>query len=87
MSTVDDFQSPLNAVEAGFKRAMTTILDANITTAVAAMLLFFLGSGPVKGFGATLAIGIVTSMFTAIMLTRMLSYLWLRRARPQTLPI
>ncbi|MBC6439856.1 MAG: protein translocase subunit SecD [Rhodospirillales bacterium] len=80
-------RTPLNAVEAGFRRAMTTILDANITTAVAATLLFFLGSGPVKGFGATLAIGIVTSMFTAIMLTRMLSYLWLRRARPQTLPI
>jgi len=80
-------RTPINAVEAGFKRAMTTILDANITTAVAAFLLFFLGSGPVKGFGATLAIGIVTSMFTAIMLTRMLCTLWLRRARPQTLPI
>ncbi len=80
-------RTPLNAVEAGFKRAMTTILDANITTAAAATLLFFLGSGPVKGFGATLAIGIVTSMFTAIMLTRMLAYLWLRRARPRALPI
>ncbi|MBT7613625.1 MAG: protein translocase subunit SecD, partial [Rhodospirillaceae bacterium] len=80
-------RTPYNAVEAGFKRAMTTILDANITTAIAALLLFFLGSGPVKGFGVTLAIGIITSMFTAIMLTRMLSYLWLRHARPQTLPI
>ena len=80
-------RTPFNAVETGFRRAMTTILDANITTAVAAFLLFFLGSGPVRGFGATLAIGIVTSMFTAIMLTRMLVYLWLRRARPQALPL
>ena len=80
-------RTPFNAVETGFRRAMTTILDANITTAVAAFLLFFLGSGPVRGFGATLAIGIITSMFTAIMLTRMLVYLWLRRARPQALPL
>ena len=80
-------RTPFNAVESGFKRAMTTILDANITTAVAAFLLFFLGSGPVKGFGATLAIGIVTSMFTAIMLTRMICVLWLRRSRPAQLPI
>ncbi len=76
-----------NAVETGFKRAMTTILDANITTAVAAFLLFFLGSGPVKGFGATLAIGILTSMFTAIMLTRLLANLWLAKTRPTKLPI
>ena len=80
-------RTPFNAVESGFKRAMTTILDANITTALAAFLLFFLGSGPVKGFGATLAIGIVTSMFTAIMLTRMICVLWLRRSRPAQLPI
>ena len=77
----------LNAVETGFKRAMTTILDANITTAVAAFLLFFLGSGPVKGFGVTLAIGILTSMFTAMMLTRLLTHLWLARSRPKSVAI
>ena len=77
----------LNAVESGFKRAMTTILDANITTAVAAFLLFFLGSGPVRGFGATLAIGILTSMFTAMLLTRLLTHLWLARFRPKSLGI
>ncbi len=77
----------LNAVETGFKRSMTTILDANITTAVAAFLLFFLGSGPVKGFGATLALGILTSMFTAMMLTRLLTHLWLARARPKAMVI
>ena len=77
----------LNAVETGFNRSMTTILDANITTAVAAFLLFFLGSGPVKGFGATLALGILTSMFTAMMLTRMLTHLWLARARPKAMVI
>ncbi len=77
----------LNAVETGFRRAMTTILDANITTAVAAFLLFFLGSGPVRGFGATLAIGILTSMFTAMLLTRLLTHLWLARFRPKALGI
>jgi len=80
-------RTPYNAVEVGFTRAMTTIFDANFTTAVAALLLFFLGSGPVRGFGATLAIGIITSMFTAIMLTRMLAVLWLKRSRPTALPI
>ncbi len=84
---VGNGRTPFNAVEVGFSRAMTTIFDANFTTAVAAILLFFLGSGPVRGFGATLAIGILTSMFTAIMLTRMLTVLWLRRKRPSALPI
>jgi len=80
-------RTPFNAVDAGFKRAMTTIIDSNLTTILAAGLLFGLGSGPVKGFGVTLAIGIVTSMFTAIMVTRLLTVLWLRRTRPQTLPL
>jgi preprotein translocase subunit SecD len=80
-------RTPFNAVDAGFKRAMTTIIDSNLTTVLAAGLLFGLGSGPVKGFGVTLAIGIVTSMFTAIMVTRLMAVLWLRRRRPQTLPL
>jgi preprotein translocase subunit SecD len=80
-------KTPFAAVDAGYKRALTTIIDANVTTLIAAVLLLQFGSGPVKGFAWTLAIGIVTSMFTAVTLTRLLVALWLRRARPTQLPI
>jgi preprotein translocase subunit SecD len=80
-------RSPMNAVDAGYKRALTTIIDANLTTLIAASLLFMFGSGPVKGFAVTLMIGIVTSMFTAIMVTRLIVATWLRRRRPAELPI
>ena len=61
---------PQSAINAGFDRAFTTILDANITTLIVALILFGIGSGPVKGFAVTLSIGILTSMFTAIVVTR-----------------
>ncbi|MBT3700349.1 MAG: protein translocase subunit SecD [Alphaproteobacteria bacterium] len=80
-------KTPFAAVDAGYKRALTTIIDANVTTLIAAVLLLQFGSGPVKGFAWTLAIGVVTSMFTAVTLTRLLVALWLRRARPTQLPI
>jgi preprotein translocase subunit SecD len=80
-------RSPMSAIESGYSRAMITIIDANITTLIAALMLFEFGSGPVKGFAVTLAIGIVTSMFTAIMVTRLFVVTWLRRRRPTTLPI
>jgi preprotein translocase subunit SecD len=80
-------RSPFNAVDAGYRRALTTIIDSNLTTLIAAVLLFAFGSGPIRGFGVTLTIGIVTSMFTAIMVTRFMIVLWLRSRRPQTLPI
>jgi preprotein translocase subunit SecD len=80
-------RGPVTAIDAGYRRAMTTIMDSNLTTLFAAILLYAFGSGPVKGFAVTLAIGLVTSMFTAIMLTRWLVVLWLRRLRPQALPI
>ncbi|MBO0334650.1 protein translocase subunit SecD [Sneathiella sp. CAU 1612] len=80
-------KSPLNAVEAGFARAFTTIIDANVTTGIAATILFVMGSGPVKGFAVTLLIGIISSMFTAIMLSRMLISFWMQRKRPKTLEI
>ena len=80
-------KSTLNAVEAGYRRALGTILDANITTLIAALVLFQVGSGPVRGFAVTLAIGIITSVFTAFILTRMLMVLWLRKVRPKTLRI
>ncbi len=80
-------KTPFAAVDAGYKRALTTIIDANVTTLIAAILLFEFGSGPVKGFAVTLAIGIVTSLFTAVTLTRLLIATWLRRKRPTELPL
>ena len=80
-------RTPIAAVDAGYSRALTTIWDANITTLIAAILLFAFGSGPVRGFAVTLAVGIVTSMFTAIMVTRLFVVTWLRRRRPSALPI
>ena len=58
------------AIHSGFNRAFTTILDANITTLLVAVILFAVGTGPVKGFAVTLSLGILTSMFTAIVVTR-----------------
>ncbi len=80
-------RTPISAVDAGYGRALTTIIDANVTTLIAAVLLYAFGSGPVRGFAVTLAIGIATSMFTAIMVTRLMVVLWLRQKRPQALPI
>ena len=80
-------RTPISAIDTGYRRAMTTIIDSNLTTLIAALLLFEFGTGPIKGFAVTLSIGIVTSMFTAIMVTRLMVVTWLRRRRPQTLPI
>jgi protein-export membrane protein SecD len=80
-------KTPFAAVEAGYRRAMTTIIDSNVTTFIAALLLFIFGSGPVKGFAVTLSFGIASSMFTAIMLTRLLTMTWLRQRRPSVLPL
>ncbi len=80
-------RSPISAVDAGYNRAMSAILDANVTSLVAALLMFFLGSGPIKGFAATLTIGTATSMFTAIMITRLFVVIWLRRTRPKAIPL
>jgi len=77
----------VSAMDAGFSRAMETILDANITTLAAALIMFFLGAGPVKGFAWTLTIGVFTSVFTAVMITQVLLAWWYRAARPKTLPI
>ena len=80
-------KTPFAAIEAGYKKAFTTIVDANVTTLIAALLLLIFGSGPVKGFGVTLAIGIATSMFTAILLTRMVITFWMHWRRPSALPL
>ena len=79
-------RSLVQAIDSGFRNASTTILDANITTLIAAAILFYLGSGPVRGFAVTLAIGILTSVFTAFTFTRLMVALWLRLRRPKELP-
>ncbi|MDA1100978.1 MAG: protein translocase subunit SecD [Proteobacteria bacterium] len=80
-------KTPFAAMEAGYQRALGTILDANITTFIAAVILFVMGSGPIKGFSVTLGIGILTSVFTAVTVTRLMLVIWLRRSRPAALPI
>jgi preprotein translocase subunit SecD len=80
-------RSVINAVDAGFQRAMATVVDSNLTTLIGGLLLFLLGTGPVKGFAVTLSIGIITSMFSAVMLTRLMVVQWLRARRPRALPI
>ncbi len=80
-------RSPISAIDAGYSRALTTIIDSNLTTLIAATLLFAMGSGPIKGFAITLGIGILSSMFTAIMVTRLMVVTWLRRTRPTAIPI
>ena len=80
-------RTPISAIDAGYGRALTTIIDANVTTLIAAILLYIFGSGPIRGFAVTLAIGIITSMFTSIMLTRLFVVSWLRRKRPNELRI
>ncbi len=79
-------RSLVQSLDSGFARALATIVDANFTTFIAAVILFYLGSGPVRGFAVTLAIGIVTTVFTAFTLTRWLIAIWLRRMRPKELP-
>jgi preprotein translocase subunit SecD len=80
-------RTPISAIDSGYSRAMTTIIDSNLTTAIAGVLLYMLGSGTVKGFAVTLTIGLATSMFTAIMVTRLMVVWWLRKKRPQALVV
>ena len=74
-------------METGFKEALATVLDANITTLIAAAVLFGIGSGPVRGFAVTLAIGIFTTMFTAFTLTRLVVAMWVLKTRPKEIPL
>jgi preprotein translocase subunit SecD len=75
--------SAINAIDAGFRRALATILDSNITTFIAAAMLFFIGTGPVRGFAVTLGVGIATTLFTAFTLTRLIVAGWLQLTRPR----
>ncbi len=80
-------RSLLAAIENGYKKAFTTIFDSNITTLIASIVMFYFGSGPIKGFAVTLCIGILTSIFTSVLLTRLITVWWLRKFKPTTLPI
>ena len=80
-------KGPARAIELGYERALSAILDANITTFITAVILFAMGSGPVRGFSITLGIGILTSVFTAIFVTRLLVIMWFERRRPRTLEV
>ena len=80
-------KSAARAIELGYERAMSAIVDANVTAMITALVLFYFGSGPVRGFAVTLAIGIVTSVFTALYVTRLLIELWMNRAQPKTLVV
>jgi len=80
-------RGPALAIDAGFNRAMVTIIDANLTTVIAALILFQFGVGPVRGFAWTLSIGVVTSVFTAVLVTQILLAVWYRALRPKKLPI
>jgi preprotein translocase subunit SecD len=80
-------RNAISAIDAGFKRALSTILDSNITTFIAAAVLFYIGTGPVRGFAVTLGIGIITTVFTAFTMTRLIVATWVRWKRPQSVPI
>jgi preprotein translocase subunit SecD len=80
-------RSAISAIDAGFTRALATILDSNITTFIAAAVLFYIGTGPVRGFAVTLGIGIITTVFTAFTLTRLIVAWWVWWKRPQSVPI
>lgn len=80
-------RSIIISMDSGFSRAMSTIVDANVTTILAALIMFQFGAGPVKGFAWTLSIGVVTSVFSAVLVTQVLLAWWFRTTRPKTLPI
>jgi protein-export membrane protein SecD len=80
-------RSMLASIDQGFRRAMATIIDANMTHLIASLILFELGSGPVKGFAVALGVGIITSFFTSVMVTRLIVIGWLNAARPRKLTI
>jgi preprotein translocase subunit SecD len=80
-------RNAISAIDAGFRRALSTILDSNITTFIAAAVLFYIGTGPVRGFAVTLGVGIITTVFTAFTLTSLIVAGWVRWKRPKTVPI
>ncbi|MEP1612159.1 MAG: protein translocase subunit SecD [Roseobacter sp.] len=80
-------KGPARAIELGYEKALSAILDANITTFITAVILFAMGSGPVRGFAITLGLGILTSVFTAIFVTRLIIVFWFERKRPKNIEV
>ena len=80
-------KGPARAIELGYEKALSAILDANITTFITAVILFVMGSGPVRGFSITLGLGIITSVFTAIFVTRVMIIIWFERRKPKTIEV
>jgi protein-export membrane protein SecD len=84
---VHNGRTPLNAMDTGFRRAYSTIIDSNATTFISHVMLFFFGAGPVRGFAVTITLGILTSLFTSTMLVRLFMVRWYAAHRPQMLPV
>jgi preprotein translocase subunit SecD len=80
-------RGPARAIELGYEKALSAIVDANITTFLTATILYVMGSGPVRGFAITLGLGILTSVFTAIFVTRLLVSMWFARRRPKSIEV
>ncbi len=80
-------KGPARAIELGYEKALSAIFDSNITTFITATILYMVGSGPVRGFAITLGLGIITSVFTAIFVTRLFIVLWFERRRPKTIEV
>jgi preprotein translocase subunit SecD len=80
-------RSPISALDHGYQRALVSILDANITSAISAVIMFMFGAGAVRGFAWTLLIGVLTSVFTAVVVTQLLIGWWYRATKPKALPI
>jgi len=80
-------KGPARAIELGYEKALSAIVDANLTTIITATILFAMGSGPVRGFAITLGLGIITSVFTAIFVTRLMIVIWFGRTRPKTIEV
>ena len=80
-------RTPLAAMQAGFERAYGTIIDSNATAFLAHVMLFVFGNGPVKGFALTITVGIASTLFTAVLVTRLLMVRWFTRTRPALLPV
>lgn len=78
---------PARAIEIGYEKAMSAIIDSNATALISTMILFFVGSGPVKGFAVTLTIGVITSVFSAVYITRLLVTTWFAWRRPKTIVV
>jgi preprotein translocase subunit SecD len=80
-------KSPARAIEIGYERALSAIVDANLTTLITSLVLFTMGAGPVRGFAVTLGIGIITSVFTALYVTRQMVETWFAVRRPKNVVV